>query len=708
MMWIGIILIWLVAPFAELGVIIALLIKNDTYKARIRELEKRIPGQISAAAAYRSMEEQTEDRATEETVQMDEEWLASSCQGPVEEQAVQMDDEWPTSNYQEQATEEAMQMDEKGPASSCQRQAEEQAIQMDDEWPTSSCQGPVVEQTMQMDEEGPASSCQRQERKWQEAKTSQPVPMETEQILPLRGHHNLGMFALILGVVFIVLSGLIFATTTWHILPDVCKVFLVFGCAVLFFGVSLFAERRFHVYKTSNAFYILGSIFLFLTILAAAYFKLLGSEFILEGRNRWKVLWVGSVVTASAFWAGLKRFDDKVYTQACLWEISISLFFMAKAFSFGWDGFAAVMMVYSTMLVCVREYLVRQDSEKEGLKGILSDGFGFFAPIHFGFFAVVTVLRGLPAIWIMIGSCAIGYDGSFLGEIWFFSFTAFGVMAMAAMMIGTYILARRRQTETYGYLFSLAALETILYTAGWITEVSVYRMAVINLALLLIQIVRYYKRERGAESRGLFWDICGGGFLAFSIIAMTAADNDTWRFAYLLTAAFDCLQYRNVESIRKKALSLSACFVAAAFWLQPFGLWPQIIRLEMSLLPFVWLLWTMGRIWEHVSGISVLKNIGYLVCLVLLFWDAIFSGLVVDSLLLEGICLGAFVWAQIKNHAWWGRITGGMSLMMALFMTRGFWLSISWWVYLLGAGIALIILAGIIEKREKEKEEETS
>lgn len=569
--------------------------------------------------------------------------------------------------------------------------------------------------TAETDAEGPASSRPSQEAGKPAAGAaadsfkscpSRPVTTQRTPKLLSQGHHNLGIFALILGVVFIVLSGLIFATTNWHVLPNICKVFVVLGCSVLFYGASGFAERRFHVHKTSNAFYILGSIFLFLTILAAAYFKLLGAEFILEGRNRWKVLWVGSVVTASAFWAGLKRFDDKIYTQACLWEVSISLFFMAKAYSFGWDGFAAVMTVYSVMLVCGREYLIYQDSEKEGLKKILSDGFGFFAPIHFGFFAAVTVLRGLPAIWIMTGSCALGYDGSFLEEIWFLSFTVFGVVSMAAMMIGTYILARRKQTETYGYLFSLAALETIMYTAGWITEVSVYRMAAINLALLLIQLVRYYKRERGAESNGLFWDICGGGFLAFSIVAMAAAGNDTWRFAYLLAAAFHCLQYRNVESIRRPVLSLSACFVAAAFWLQPFGLWPQIIRLEMSLLPFVWLLWTAGRIWDHVSEIRIFKNIGYLVCLVILFWDAVFSGMVADSLLLEGICLAAFVWAQVRNRVWWVRITGGMSLIVALFMTRGFWLSISWWVYLLGAGIGLVILAGIMEKKEKEEEKE--
>ena len=38
--WILILLIWLVAPFAQLGIIIGLLVSNDKYKKRIQELER--------------------------------------------------------------------------------------------------------------------------------------------------------------------------------------------------------------------------------------------------------------------------------------------------------------------------------------------------------------------------------------------------------------------------------------------------------------------------------------------------------------------------------------------------------------------------------------------------------------------------------------------------------------------------------------------
>ncbi|MFQ7878201.1 hypothetical protein, partial [Enterocloster sp.] len=84
-----------------------------------------------------------------------------------------------------------------------------------------------------------------------------------------------GTAALIIGVVFVVLAGLIFATTAWHVLPSYCKVIMVLGFSGLFFGSSLLAGKILKIQRTSQAFYILGSIFLFLTVLTAGYFGLI-------------------------------------------------------------------------------------------------------------------------------------------------------------------------------------------------------------------------------------------------------------------------------------------------------------------------------------------------------------------------------------------------------------------------------------------------
>ena len=39
-------------------------------------------------------------------------------------------------------------------------------------------------------------------------------------------------------------------------------------------------------------------------------------------------------------------------------------------------------------------------------------------------------------------------------------------------------------------------------------------------------------------------------------------------------------------------------------------------------------------------------------------------------------------------------------LFIVLLMTKDFWMSISWWIYLLAVGIGLILFAAVIEKKK--------
>lgn len=184
-----------------------------------------------------------------------------------------------------------------------------------------------------------------------------------------------------------------------------------------------------------------------------------------------------------------------------------------------------------------------------------------------------------------------------------------------------------------------------------------------------------------------------------TILHMAFLGNDTWRFVYIFLAGLYFGQYMTVETLRRPALTLWALCVAVAFFQQPFVRWPGVLQLEMSLLPVVWFLWAARVIWKDVSWTRAAANAGYVICLSLLCTDAVFTGLVLDALLVEGICLAVFVWAQVKNCLWWARICASVCLAAALFMTKGFWLSIAWWVYLLAAGVGLLVFAGIMEKR---------
>ncbi len=126
-------------------------------------------------------------------------------------------------------------------------------------WPTQTQDSPLQAQTQdsplqEQTQESRPLPLQVQTQKAQEPKGKlERVPKKA----------NLGTIALILGMIFIVLAGVIFATTTWKIMEDGSKVLFIFASAVLFFGASGIAKKWFGIRKTSNAFYLLGSIFLF-------------------------------------------------------------------------------------------------------------------------------------------------------------------------------------------------------------------------------------------------------------------------------------------------------------------------------------------------------------------------------------------------------------------------------------------------------------
>ena len=317
-----------------------------------------------------------------------------------------------------------------------------------------------------------------------------PIPPAANQSLQQShsGENQMGTAAMVIGVVFVVLAGLVFATTSWRILPSIIKVLLVLALSGIFFVASILAEKKFCIYKTSNTFFVLSSIFLFLSVLAAAYFRLLGPVFILEGTNRWWVLWAGSLITLCMLFLGIKRFHDQIYTQACFWGLTVSMTFLMLAFQADWWQFVSSMAIYAFLLIsgqwgtwkylkgiknlhapgCGRttthgslagaldipEFMppnrrrtfkvqTEEDPGKEcsGF-ALLADGFHKFAPIHFWIFGVLMIACG-----ILRGS--IFYILGYVPE-WYM------VLALATVTAGIVLKAAWRQEKWMKVLFGLS------------------------------------------------------------------------------------------------------------------------------------------------------------------------------------------------------------------------------------------------------------
>lgn len=166
-----------------------------------------------------------------------------------------------------------------------------------------------------------------------------------------------------------------------------------------------------------------------------------------------------------------------------------------------------------------------------------------------------------------------------------------------------------------------------------------------------------------------------------------------WRFACILLEAAWAVQFAAIPRGRRAAFTVALGLTVAAFWAQPFIAWPGIVRLEINLIPAAGFVWAIGKIWDSKPAVVPVQTALYTLCLFALAGDAVAHGKLADALILEGICLAVFLPACVKRCRRWIWISGGTALAVALYVTRGFWLSISWWVYLLAAGIGLILFA---------------
>lgn len=944
-----ILLIWFVAPFVELGFIIGLYVKNGNYKNKIEELKRQLDLLLQER---RRMELPPEPPGGQGEA-------SSSWVGPGHMPLPQCGSQ-PIHQPDSMAQFESVHFPQHGPE------------------PTpfpSPNESPVY----------PASA----------------PPDIPKGLSPKKQAGSQNTAALIIGVVFVILAGLIFATTTWHLLSSGLKVVFVAVFSIFMFGASFIAGKGLKIRRTGQAFYILGSIFLFLTILTAGYFELLGSQFILLSENRWRVLWVGSVVTELALLAGIKQFKDKAYTHACLWGMTVSMSFLMGALKLEYHGFVNGMMYYAFLLALFL-YLRDKKLKQKGISGNgINSVFAIFATVHFFVFAFLMAVQGvmgclegfaeisvlsqfavtiwsvlamgtmaagitllalihpgqimmglhsaacilflqywvfiLPvdytnqimaavtvtALWFFVnmsgknplgtlaGDCIstafilintfvlcilsfFAWEGigkhlaaswavillgavtgrwsrrfpavrglvpvapTFLiltvGEIMFYSLGAnpepemltflfffitavFDVLrkdrfclflliggSLAQLMnlgglnypffvlLSVYLLLRSRSQDMPENLLEWYRKGSCLYLlAGIYVFESLYLKDILKMMIIAavywaeVGFVYYRFREHTGDK---FWDITGtavfllimksyyfngigtilelalcmasfGVFYLFlyrrkslwphllvtlsalpvplvlvysygfsenlscAVIAavtlvtaglmrryrpiimedsavsggwridwfhilvclpmawMIWGMDKGWRTAYILLLALYCLQYLAVPALRKLSFTLAAAIAVVAFWSQPFIQWPEILSLEINLIPAAGFIWFLGFVWKRGQGIRILQTFLYCVCLGLMTADVFAMGEVADALILEVICLTLFIWSQIKKCTKWIRISCIIIVAVALYMTKDFWLSLSWWIYLLTAGLGLIVFAAINEMKKR-------
>ena len=86
-----------------------------------------------------------------------------------------------------------------------------------------------------------------------------------------------------LGVGMILLSGILFATTSWSFINDIYKAIFLVIFGILFMILSIFTEDKLKLYKSSYTYWILSISFFIITIIGFLYFGIFGTYLTYEG-----------------------------------------------------------------------------------------------------------------------------------------------------------------------------------------------------------------------------------------------------------------------------------------------------------------------------------------------------------------------------------------------------------------------------------------
>lgn len=300
------------------------------------------------------------------------------------------------------------------------------------------------------------------------------------------------------------------------------------------------------------------------------------------------------------------------------------------------------------------------------------------------------------------------------------------LMPVYLIMTGLFLLlsitAAYLSENTWPMIFSLSAAYFAagsIIKRGFGTENEHYMTAVYVTvaAMILISIGFSFILHRNAlwERRGklLYLD----SFAASRIIGLimfydiTSGTDAHWWTALLTAAVILSMIRRDQKPQLQKVFIAAAAFMPVTAWItQPFVEIPEIIKLELNILPVLIYCFAIRFIWRNNRNIiDIITFIVYAFSYLILFVDAIQSGELADGLIIVITAMAILIFSFIVKQRKWFILGLTVILTSVIFMSRSFWESLAWWIYLLAAGIILIAIgaANELKKQSASKENKT-
>lgn len=558
---------------------------------------------------------------------------------------------------------------------------------------------------------------------------------------------NSSIFLMVVGVVFVILAGAIFVTTTWRYLPEWGKDVLLLLASLGLFAGSVKAEKCGNLDKTEKVLFYLGTAFAgFFTISAmnhldnliefTTFFDLQMEVSYLAGAS--VVMFLPSLikflVDGNAFELNTAiAFENAILLFGCAAvetdiETYILLFggnVLALAIA---DYFATTRMLRNeNVKLSIRIWYIIQLIQFAGLT--MLTGFGsdcLFAEM----FPVLTAL-----ICVMVTSLSYYAEETTIFRV----LNSFSIMWFSAMLVKG-ICGMMSQDVAFSVIVVIIFAVNLILSVVLLRKEMIYTQLAIGIAAPVMQVLTYgisgmwCGRSEWNEPYYPYSFLLAAGILAL-MFRKRAVEGlyETEERNYMLAAALQFLVGIQVFTASKVyGLNAMSFYVIVCIGLVTLTLFLKnktakaVIRtvacvpgflagltqsyveisnaykMEWAALLMGIIIVLLGIIWyDKKEGAKTAQFV--LTCCVL--GTLLLNNLVnyncgiVNVLILGIVGIIILVAAVIKESKRYAIASTVTLILMALYITRAFWLNIAWWVYLFVAGVALIVFA---IKKERE------
>ena len=250
----------------------------------------------------------------------------------------------------------------------------------------------------------------------------------------------------------------------------------------------------------------------------------------------------------------------------------------------------------------------------------------------------------------------------------------------------------------------LMFIYTLNYQLGMNIEVGVVILSVEAITTMLLSRTLFPNLFLASEK--------GKRFYSFDILVVATLFLIGWMMllgtraditiALVILAVFFLNFYRRDigDTGQRVMFTLAGASLLLAWWVQPWLDIPEFIKMELMVMPVIAIALILQLfIWKGHR--AVMENITFgcaILGVIILIDDALDNQQLFDVMFLGIVALAVLLYSFYFKRKKWFYYSVVVLLVLAIYLTRQFWLSIAWWAYLLIVGVLLIVIAAWNER----------